>query len=81
VTASSWTTCAERLPILLARVGRIMFTRHGEHMRRVETGHHLLDLVELRGCRKVCDVTGADDGIGRVAKAVDLTDGVVERNR
>jgi len=71
---------SERLPILLARVvGRVVLTGHGEHVRRVQTRQHLLDLIELRRRRKVREVTGVDHEVGCVAEAVDLADGMAER--
>ena len=71
---------AERLAILLSRVvGRVVFTGHGEDVRRVQPAQHLLDLIELIGRGQVGQVAGVDHEIGCVAEAVDLADGVVER--
>ena len=71
---------AERLAILLARVvDRVVFTGHGEHVRRVQPGQHLLDLIELIGRGQVGEVAGVDHEVRCVAEAVDLVDGVAER--
>jgi hypothetical protein len=43
---------SELRPAAVAGDG-VVLTRHGEHAVGVETGHHLLDLVELRRGRMV----------------------------
>ncbi len=72
--------CAERLAVLLAAViDGIVFPGHGEDVRGVEPGQHLLDLVELVGGGQMRQVAGVDDEIRCVAETVDLVDRLGER--
>ncbi len=71
---------AEDLAVLLARVvHRVVLAGHGEHVRRAQPGHHLLDLVELLRGGQMGEIAGVDDEVGCVAKTVDLVDGAGER--
>lgn len=73
---------AEGVSVLLSRVvDGVVLARHGEHVVRLQTAHHLLRLVELFGAGKVSEVAGVDDEIRCVAEAVDLVDRVAERRR
>src|ERR1700733_2406465 len=62
---------AEHASVFLARVvDGVVLAGHGEDVRRAEAGQHLLDLIELLGGGQVGEVTGVNDKVGYVAKAV-----------
>ena len=66
---------AEHLAVFLAGVvDRVVFAGHGEDVRGVQPGQHLLDLVELVGCGQMGQVAGVDHEVRGVPEAVDLVD-------
>ena len=54
--------------LLAGVVDRVVFAGHGEDVRRVQPGQHLLDLVELVGCGQVGQVAGVDHEVRGVAR-------------
>ena len=64
----------DRAILLPGVVGRIVFSRNGEHVRGVQPVEHLIHLIELRGRGQMREIAGVDHEVRPVTQAVDLSD-------